>query len=582
MIKLFKKLSLIQWMMIMLIIILIILQVRFDLALPDYMGEIVKKIQSRGTPEEIWSIGYTMLAITLGSAICTVTVGFLSAFVAAGLSRKIRRDLFQKVNAFSMEEMNDFSTSSLITRSTNDITQIQLVVTIMLRIAITAPVMATGAILKIVAQNMTLTWVTGGAILMLMLLITFMFFFVVPKFKRLQKQIDRVNAVTRENLTGIRVVRAYNAEKNMSDKFEASNADLTKTQLFVNRATSFMMPGMQLIMSGLSLAIIWIGSYLIKEGALNLSNMMIFTQYSMQVLFSFMMLFMLFVFLPRASVSAKRINEVLGKKIRIADGQGVNLDKQINDFVPQEHGTIEFKSVSFRYPESDEDVLEKINLTIHQGETVAFIGSTGSGKSTLINLIPRLYDVTGGEVLVDGHNVKEYTLEQLHDLIGYVPQKGILFSGSVSENVKYGVEKATEEEVKQALDIAQAGFVQEFEDREGHYISQGGKNVSGGQKQRLSIARAVIKKPEIFIFDDSFSALDYKTDRALRQALKKETSGITNVIVAQRIGTIIDADKIVVLEKGRIVGNGTHEELLATCEVYKEIAYSQLSKEELA
>lgn len=575
MVRLLKNLRFKDWILVVLIVGFVVAQVMFDLALPDYMAEIVDLIKDQKTTSDIWSVGFIMLGISLGSVICTIIVSFMAAIVAASLAKRVRRKIFAKINEFSLEEINGFSTSSLITRSTNDITQIQLVVVMILRLAISAPIMAVGAIIKIVNKNMTLTWVTGIAIVLMFILILFMFVCVAPRFTRLQKQTDRINLVTRENLTGLRVVRAYNAEGVESEKFTKVNDELTKTNRFVNRATSIMMPGMQLIMSGLSLAIIWIGAYLINGNTLDLANMAAFTQYAMQVLISFMMLSMLFVLMPRAIVSAKRINEVLNTQINISDGKGE---------IPADiKGEVEFRNVSFKYPGAEDYVLQDINFKAHHGDTVAFIGSTGSGKSTLINLIPRFYDVTEGEVLVDGMNVKDYKLKELYAKMGYVPQKGVLFSGSIDENIRYGNERATEEEVDEALRVAQAtDFVDGFDKKKQHHISQGGKNVSGGQKQRLSIARAIAKNPELYIFDDSFSALDYKTDKKLRAELKNKISGATNLIVAQRIGTIMDADKIIVLDQGRIVGEGTHKELLETCETYREIAYSQLSEEELS
>lgn len=575
MVRLLKNLRIKDWILVSLIVVFVVAQVMFDLALPDYMGKIVEFIQDQKTTSDIWSIGFIMLGISLGSVICTIIVSFMAAIVAASLAKRVRRKIFAKINEFSLEEINGFSTSSLITRSTNDITQIQLVVVMILRLALSAPIMAIGAIIKIVNKNMTLTWVTGIAIALMFVLILFMFLCVAPRFTRLQKQTDRINLVTRENLTGLRVVRAYNAEEVESEKFAKVNDELTKTNRFVNRATSIMMPGMQLIMSGLTLAIIWVGAYLINGNTLDLANMSAFTQYAIQVLVSFMMLSMLFVLMPRAIVSAKRINEVLNTQINISDGKGE---------VPAGiKGEVEFRNVSFKYPGAEDYVLQDINFKAHHGDTVAFIGSTGSGKSTLINLIPRFYDVTEGEVLVDGMNVKDYKLKELYAKMGYVPQKGVLFSGSIDENVRYGNERATEEEVDEALRVAQAtDFVDGFDKKKRHHISQGGKNVSGGQKQRLSIARAIAKNPELYIFDDSFSALDYKTDKKLRADLKNKISGATNLIVAQRIGTIMDADKIIVLDQGKIVGEGTHKELLETCETYREIAYSQLSEEELS
>lgn len=574
MIKLLKFLRAKDWIIILFILGFVVGQVMLDLELPDYMGGIVNLIQYGGTLNEILIQGLKMLGIVAGSIACTLIVAYLAARVAAGFAKRVRKALFSKINSFSMEEMEMFSTASLMTRTTNDITQIQQVVTMFLRMALSAPIMAIGAILKIVNKSTTLSWVTAIAIILLLVLLITIFSFVSPKFKKMQKLTDKINGVTRENLTGIKVVRAYNAEKLQEEKFDKVNVALTKTDLFINRMFSIMMPGMQLIMNALSLSIIWIGGYLISNGSLDLANLTIFTQYSMQVLISFLMLSILFIMIPRAFVSGNRIYEVLSTKNKISNGSITN---------STETGTIQFKNVSFKYPDSDDYVLKNINFSVNKGETVAFIGSTGSGKSTLINLVPRFYDVTEGEVLVDGINVKEYDLSSLYKKLGYVPQKSFLFSGTVEENVKYGDENASNEQINLALKTAQAlPFVEKLDNGLNYQISQGGKNVSGGQRQRLCIARAVVRKPEIFVFDDSFSALDYKTDKALRKALKKETSGSTCLIVAQRIGTIMDANKIIVLDKGEMVGMGTHKELMENCKIYQEIAYSQLSKEELA
>lgn len=573
MLKLLKYLRVRDWITIIFILGFVVCQIMLDLELPDYMGNIVALIQNQGTLNEILIEGLKMLGIVAGSVISTIIVSYLSARVAAGFAKRVRRAVFTKVNSFSMEEMEKFSTASLMTRTTNDITQIQQVTTMFLRLALSAPIMAVGAILKIVGKSGTLSWITAIAIVLLLAMLITIFSFVSPKFNKMQKLTDKINGVTRENLTGIKVVRAYNAEKIQEDKFDKVNTELTNTDLFINRMFSIMMPGMQLIMSGLSLAIIWVGAYLIAGGNLDLPNLTIFTQYAMQVLISFLMLSVLFIMVPRAFVSGNRIYEVLKTKNKISNGTITS---------SQEKGTIEFKNVSFKYPDSDDYVLKNISFTVNKGETVAFIGSTGSGKSTLINLVPRFYDVSEGEVLVDGINVKEYDLKSLYKKLGYVPQKSFLFSGTVEENIKYGDENASDEQVKLALKTAQASFVEKLEGGLNYHISQGGKNVSGGQRQRLAIARAIVRTPEIFVFDDSFSALDYKTDKALRKALKKEISGSTCLIVAQRIGTIMDANKIIVLDKGEMVGMGTHKELMENCKIYQEIAYSQLSKEELA
>lgn len=573
MIKLLKYFRAKDWILSVVILGFVVCQIILDLALPDYMGKIVDLIEQQGTINEILIQGLKMLGIVAGSVLSTIIVSYLAARVAAGFAKRVRWAVFTKINSFSMEEMEKFSTASLITRTTNDITQIQQVITMFLRMALSAPVMAIGAIVKIVGKSGTLSWITAVAIILLLSILIIIFSLVSPKFKKMQKLTDKINGVTRENLTGIKVVRAYNAEKIQEEKFDKVNTELTKTDLFINRVFSIMTPGMQLIMGGLSLAIVWVGAYLIAGGSISLAVMTTFTQYAMKVIISFLMLSVLFIMVPRGFVSGNRIYEVLKTENKIINGTVTT---------SEEEGTIEFKNVSFKYPDSDDYVLKNISFSVNKGETVAFIGSTGSGKSTLINLVPRFYDATEGEVLVDGINVKEYDLNSLYKKLGYVPQKSFLFSGTVEENIKYGDENATEEQVNHALKTAQASFVEKLEGGLNYPISQGGKNVSGGQRQRLAIARAIVKKPEIFVFDDSFSALDYKTDKALRKALKKETAGATSLIVAQRIGTIMDANKIIVLDKGEMVGIGTHKELMENCKIYQEIAYSQLSKEELA
>ena len=573
MLKLLKYLRVRDWITIVFIVSFVICQALLDLELPDYMGNIVALIQNQGTINEILIEGLKMLGIVAGSVTSTIIVSYLASRLAAGFAKRVRRALFTKVNSFSMEEMEKFSTASLMTRTTNDITQVQQVITMFLRMALSAPVIAVGAILKIIGKSGTLSWITAVAIVLLLIILITIFSFVSPKFKKMQKLTDKINGVTRENLTGIKVVRAYNAEKIQEEKFDKVNTGLTNTDLFINRMFSIMTPGMQLIMSGLSLAVVWVGAYLIAGGSLDLPNLTVFTQYAMKVLISFLMLSVLFIMVPRGFVSGNRIYEVLKTENKIVNGTITT---------SEEEGTIEFKNVSFKYPDSDDYVLKNISFTVNKGETVAFIGSTGSGKSTLINLVPRFYDATEGEVLVAGINVKEYDLKALYEKLGYVPQKSFLFSGTVEENIKYGDEKASDEQVKLALKTAQASFVEKLEGGLNYPISQGGKNVSGGQRQRLCIARAIVRTPEIFVFDDSFSALDYKTDKALRKALKKEISGSTCLIVAQRIGTIMDANKIIVLDKGEMVGMGTHKELMENCKIYQEIAYSQLSKEELA
>ena len=585
MLKILKYLKPMEWLMAGVSLIFIVAQVWLELKLPDYMAEITRLTKTPGSAmSDIWLNGGYMLLCTLGSLAAAIIVGFFAARICASFSQRLRSLLFNKVESFSMEEINRFSTSSLITRSTNDIMQVQMLIVMALQLVIKAPIMAVWAVTKILGKGYEWSIATGVGVLIVLFMVTILMIFVMPKFKKMQTLIDNVTRVTRENLTGLRVVRAYNAEDYQENKFEAANTELTGTQLFTNRALALMMPVMQLMMGGLSLAIYWIGAYLINAaGAMDkltiFANMVVFSNYAVQVIMSFMMLVMIFIMLPRASVSAKRINEVLDTKPLILDG-GETAGQ------PGIAGEVEFRSVSFKYPDAAKPVIEDISFTAKQGQTVAFIGSTGSGKSTLVNLIPRFYDVTEGEVLIDGVNVKHYKLESLLNKIGYVPQKAVLFKGSVESNVAYGDNGRDEYnigDVKKAVQIAQAAdFVEKMEGEYGASISQGGANISGGQKQRLAIARAVCRKPEIYIFDDSFSALDYKTDRVLRNELKKETSGVTNLIVAQRIGTIMDADQIIVLDEGRIVGKGTHKELLRGCAVYKEIAMSQLSEEELA
>ncbi|WP_018213017.1 ABC transporter ATP-binding protein [Desulfitobacterium hafniense] len=585
MVRIFKYLKPEEWLMAGISLIFIVAQVWLDLKLPDYMAEITKLTQTPNSAiSDIWLNGGYMLLCALGSLAAAVVVGFFAAKIAASFSQRLRSLLFNKVESFSMEEINRFSTSSLITRSTNDITQIQMLVVMGLQLVIKAPITAVWAITKISGKGFEWTMVTGVAVLIMIIMVTFLLIVALPKFKKMQTLTDNITRVTRENLTGLRVVRAYNAENYQEEKFETANEELTSTQMFTNRAMAVMMPVMTVLMSGLSLAIYWIGAYLIDAaGALDklglFSNMVVFSSYAMQVIMSFMMLVMIFIMLPRASVSAKRINEVLDTEPRILDGTKT-------EGQPGLRGEVVFKSVSFQYPDAAEPVLEDISFTASPGETVAFIGSTGSGKSTLVNLALRFFDATQGEILIDGVNVQEYKLEALFNKIGYVPQKAVLFKGTVESNVAYGDnggEGYPLDEVQKAVQIAQgADFVEKMDGQYQAAIAQGGTNVSGGQKQRLAIARAVCRKPEIYIFDDSFSALDYKTDRVLRSVLKQETAGVTSLIVAQRIGTIMDADQIIVLDEGKIVGKGTHKDLLRDCTVYREIAMSQLSEEELA
>ena len=585
MFRLLKRLKAAEWLQALVSLAFIVAQVWLDLKLPDYMSEITRLTQTPGSAiSDIWLAGGKMLLCALGSVASAIIVGFFASRIAASFSQRLRSQLFAKVDSFSMEEINRFSTDSLITRSTNDITQVQLLITMGLQMIIKAPIMVVWAVTKIAGKGLEWSLATGVTVLIMIAVIAVLMTLVMPKFRKMQTLTDNLTRVTRENLTGLRVVRAYNAEPYQEAKFEVANAELTETQLFTNRGMAIMMPIITTLMSGLTLAIYWIGATLINNAGMMdrltlFSNMVVFSAYAMQVIMSFMMLVMIFVLWPRASVSAKRINEVLETEPSILDGTRV-------DGEAGKTGEIEFRDVSFRYPGAADDVLCGINFTAKQGEIVAFIGSTGSGKTTLVNLIPRFYDATSGEVLVDGVNVKDYTQDALHNKVGYVPQKAVSFRGTVASNIAYGEngkECPSDDEIQTAMRIAQgADFVEQMDGQYEAEVAQGGSNLSGGQKQRLAIARAVARKPEIYIFDDSFSALDYKTDRALRSALRRETAGVTSLIVAQRIGTILDADQIIVLNDGQIVGKGTHKELLKTCDVYQEIAMSQLSEEELS
>ena len=574
MIKLLKRFRPVDWILTALILGLTVAQVWFDLELPTYSANIISEITNEGaTVGSVLSIGGTMLLLALGSMACSMAIGFIAAYVSAHFSYSLRGDVYRKVVSFSFEEINRFSTPSLITRSTNDIQQVQMAVVMILRMAISAPITAIWAIFRIQAASVTLTAATAVALCVLVAVLITIFVIVMPKFKLIQRLTDRLNGVTRENLTGLRVVRAYNAEQYQEEKFGKVNEEVTRVNLFTNRVMGLMSPFMMLVMNGITLAIYWLGASLINEGSLDFATMTAFSMLAMQVLMAFMMLTMLFIMLPRASVSAKRINEVLETENRIGE------PAEPKPFT--ERATVEMKNVSFRYPDADGYVLKDISFRAKQGDTVAFIGATGSGKSTLVNLIPRFYDATEGEVLVDGVNVREVRQADVRARIGYVPQKGTLFSGTVASNIGYGG-VTDDQKIRSAAEVAMASeFVEQMEEGYDSHISQGGKNVSGGQKQRLSIARAAAIDPEIFIFDDSFSALDYKTDREVRSRLKEYTKNATSLIVAQRIGTIRDADLIIVLDRGVAVGQGTHEELLKTCPVYREIALSQLSKEEL-
>lgn len=521
--------------------------------------------------------GLKMLGLALVIMVAAISVTFLSARVAAILGRNLRNGVYRKVISFSGEELNHFSTASLITRSTNDIQQVQQVFAMIFRIVLYAPILGIGGVLKVLQTDASMTWILGVAVAAIIILVGLLFSIAMPKFTKLQYLIDELNLVSREILTGIPVIRAFSREKHEEARFEDANERLTKTNLFVNRCMTFMMPAMMLIMNGITILIVYNGAHAVDNGTMQVGNMMAFMQYAMQIIMSFLMITMMSIMLPRASVAAKRINEVMDTKVSILDGEAHALpDKGAK-------GEVRFEHVGFSYPGADEETLTDIDFSAHKGETVAFIGSTGSGKSTLVNLIPRFFDVSSGRILVDGVDVRDMKLTDLRDRIGYVPQKGVLFSGTIDSNIRYGKENATDAEVQRAAEVAQAwDFIQEKEEKVDSEIAQGGTNVSGGQKQRLSIARAIAKRPEIYIFDDSFSALDYKTDVVLRRALKKETKDATTLIVAQRISTILHADRILVLDEGRVVGQGTHKELLKSCEVYRQIAMSQLSEEELA
>ena len=579
MFKLYKKLKAADWLIVALIVGITVAQVFFTMELTDKISDIVGAIRavSAGVPGatvgDIWREGGIMLAFAVCTALCQAAVCFAAAKVSSDLSATLRGKVYAKVESFSIAEVNRFSTPSLITRTTNDIQQVHMANVMTLRMLIYAPIMAIWAICKINASSGELTAATAVAVIVLVVCIAAVMLLVMPKFRLMQKLTDRLNGVTRENLTGIRVVRAYNAEDYQQNKFEKANTEFTGTQLFTGRLLALMSPIMMLVMNGLTLAIYWIGASLMNAGEIEYQTIVSFMTLASQVIMAFLMMLMMFILLPRASVAAKRINEVLETELSVKDPE--------TETPVKECGTVEFRDVSFRYPDADADVFEHISFRAEKGQTIAFIGSTGSGKSTLINLVPRFYDATEGEVLVDGVNVKELKQSTLRDKIGYVPQKGVLFTGTVAENIAFGG-KADRQEIEEAAKIAEAdGFIGEMENGYDSPIAQGGKNVSGGQKQRLSIARAVATRPEIMIFDDSFSALDYRTDKQVRANLKEHLAGVTNLIVAQRIGTIMDADKIIVLDNGKAVGEGTHRELLENCDVYREIALSQLSKEEL-
>ena len=580
MIKLLKEFNKKDYFLIFVCSLLIVFQVWLDLKLPDYMSSITKLVQTEGSKmSDVLSQGSYMLLCAFGSLISAFIVGYLTSYISATFSQKIRKSLFSKVQSFSMEEIKKFKTSSLITRTTNDITNIQMFISMGLQMLIKAPITAVWAILKILGKNYKWSIATGIAVVVMLAVIGALMLIVLPRFKIVQKLIDNINDKARENLTGVRVIRAFNAEKYQEDRFEDGNKKLTSTQMFNQRMMSIMSPTMYLIMNLLPLSIYIIGSSLINSAGmydrLNIfSDMVVFSSYAMQVIMAFLMLAMIFVMYPRASVSAGRIREVLDTETKVLDGS-FSSDTKLK-------GKIEFRNVSFKYPDADEYVLKNISFKAEKGQTIALIGSTGSGKSTIVNLIMRFYDVTDGEILIDDKNIKEYKLEALYKKIGYVPQRAVMFNGSVKYNISYGDKKVSDDLIKKASKIAQASeFVEKMPKGYSSNISQGGTNISGGQKQRLAIARAIAKDPEIFVFDDSFSALDYKTDYVLRKELKENTKDATNIIVAQRIGTILNADKIIVLDNGNMVGVGTHRQLLKKCKVYKEIALSQLSKEEL-
>lgn len=588
MLRILKHLRWKEWLLVAACVVLIVGQVQLDLALPDYMSEITRLVQTEGSQmSDILLAGGKMLLCALGSMLLTVCTTFFTAQIASRFSARLRGEMYRKVVGFSNEEINRFSTASLITRTTNDISQLQMFFSFGMQSLIKAPIMAFIAVGKISTKSWEWSLLTGSVIAFVCVLLVFIMLYAVPRMKKMQALTDNLNRITRENLTGLQVVRAYNAENYQEGKFAKANEEMTRNSQQANIAMSVMNPGMNLAMNGLTLGIYWIGAALISAIAVTspaammeriglFSDMVVFMQYAMQVIMSFLMLVMIFVMLPRVTVSASRVNEVLDTKARIVDGKETQGK-------PGMKGEIEFRDVSFRYPAADGDTIHHISFTAHHGQTVAIIGATGCGKSSIINLIPRLYDATSGQVLVDGVDVRDYTQDALRSKIGFVPQKAFLFAGTVSSNVGYGEDNASDAAIRKAVSIAQAAeFVESPEVGYSGTVAQGGSNFSGGQKQRLSIARAVARDPEILVFDDSFSALDYKTDHALRQALREQTSGTTNIIVAQRIGTIRDADCILVIEDGAIVGKGTHRELMESCKVYQEIAYSQLSKEELA
>ena len=582
MIKLFKKLNVTNIIYIIICIVLVALSVNLDLKIPDYMSEITNLIKSEGILNDILIVGFKMILCAFGSLIVTIVIGYLASKISAGFSKKLREAIFKKVSKFSQGEMKKFGIDSLITRTTNDVTQVEMLIGIGLQMLIKAPIMAVWAISKILNKSLELSIFTGICVAILLVIIVIIMILVLPKFSKVQKLIDDINLVSRENLTGVRVIRAFNAESYMEDKFDNKNKLLTKTQLFNQRAIGFIFPFINFIMNFLSLGIYFIGALLISTSIMSLkismfSNVIVFTSYGIQVVLSFLILAVIFMIVPRTEISARRINEVLDTDLEVLDGNA--------NIIPSEIGTVEFKDVSFKYPDADEYLLKDISFKANKGEVVAIVGGTGSGKSTLVNLIPRFYDVTSGEILVDNINIKDYKLNDLRSKLGYIPQRAFMFSDTITNNVLYGTvnsHKSTIKEAKEALKIAEASeFVDKLENKMDYKIASGGTNLSGGQKQRISISRALARNPEILIFDDSFSALDFKTDSKLRENIRKNMKDKTLFIVAQRVGTIMNADKIIVIDKGKIVGMGKHKELLNNCKVYQEICTSQLSKEEL-
>ena len=560
---------------IVLIIAFLFGQAMCELALPGYMSDIINNGIVKQDMGYIRHTGLIMIAVAAATVVCAIMGSLLASRAAARSSRDIRRALFRKVTAFSAAELNDFSTASLITRSTNDVQMVQQATVMILRLACFAPIMGIGAVIKALNTSVSLSWTIGIALLVILGIMAVSFFLVLPKFQVLQTKLDKLNLLMKERLSGVLVIRAFNTEKSEEKRFDIANRDLTKINMFTNKAMSFMMPMLMFVMNGVSILIVWAGAHLVNDGSLMIGDMLAYLQYAMHVIMSFLFITMMFIMIPRAIVSAKRIGEVLDVEPSIED-------PEMPETVEDHRGVVEFDHVSFSYPDAEKEVLEDISFTAGPGRTTAIIGGTGSGKSTLISLIPRFYDATEGSVRVDGKDVREITQHELRDQIGYVPQKGLLFSGTIASNLQYGKEDATEAEMLEAAETAQAmDFIREKEHGLDEEVAQGGTNVSGGQKQRLSIARALVKKPKIYIFDDSFSALDFKTDKALREALKEKVGDSTIIIVAQRINTIIDADQILVLDEGRLAGKGTHDELMETCDVYREIALSQLSEEEL-